>query len=147
MIGRSWPFSIAHATLGQGLLTRNSVERLLSLDFSQKESLLVCPGMQPHHSVDAVAIRGSIRRGPCAGPPSGTTGLYDLRPPTAGADTDQQGVASTEKAVRTDAAKKSREDYPSPGWDSILQRVLKICSSPKRMAVNLPLFEQPVSSG
>jgi hypothetical protein len=39
-----------------------------------------------------------------------------------------------------------QDDYPRPGWDLILRRVLKIRSSPWRMAVNFPLFEQPVSS-
>ena len=39
-----------------------------------------------------------------------------------------------------------QDDYPSPGWDLILQRVLKIRSFPRRMAVNLPLFEQSVST-
>ena len=46
-----------------------------------------------------------------------------------------------------EVAKSGGEDYPSPGWDLILQRVLKIRSSPNRMAVNFPLFEHPVSSG
>jgi len=38
-----------------------------------------------------------------------------------------------------------QDDDPRPGWDLILQRVLKIRSFPRRMAVNFPLFEQPVS--
>ncbi len=41
----------------------------------------------------------------------------------------------------------SSENYPRPGWDSILQRVLKIRPSSSRMAVNLPPLLQPVSNG
>jgi len=38
-----------------------------------------------------------------------------------------------------------QDDDPKPGWDLILQRVLKIRSFPRHLAVNFPLFEQPVS--
>ncbi len=41
----------------------------------------------------------------------------------------------------------SSENYPRPGCDSILQRVLKIRPSSRRMAVNLPPLLQPVSNG
>jgi hypothetical protein len=41
----------------------------------------------------------------------------------------------------------SLENYPRPGCDSILQRVLKIRPSSSRMAVNLPPLLQPVSNG
>ena len=41
----------------------------------------------------------------------------------------------------------SPEIYPRPRCDSILQRVLKIRPSSRRMAVNLPPLLQPVSNG
>ena len=63
----------------------------------------------------------------------GTAGRFDTR---------GGGVAQGPASCSTASG-----NYPSPRCDSILQRVLKIRSSAKRMAVNFPPREQPVSNG